>query len=71
MVGLDASLVDGADQEAGAVGAALFPDLRQHMGDKDGRVRGAVAAQMVAVGVGRAGPVDGARTMRSGSLWRA
>jgi hypothetical protein len=56
-VGLDASLVDVADQEVGTAGVAKFPDLPQKVGDGDCRLLGAACAQVVAVGVDQGGPV--------------
>ncbi|MEU1180433.1 hypothetical protein ABZ464_22775 [Streptomyces sp. NPDC005820] len=37
-VGLDAALVDVADEQVRAAGVAQFPDLLEEMGDGDGRV---------------------------------
>lgn len=58
-VGLDAALVDVADEEVRAAGVAQFPDLLQEMGDGDGRVLQPASAQVIAAGVHEGGPVLG------------
>lgn len=58
-VGLDAALVDVADQQVRAAGVAQLPDLLQEMGDGDGRVLQSALAQVFAVGVHEGGPAFG------------